>query len=169
MKAREFGVRPDSGSAPATAPSAACELPSKISIKKILVALDFSDRSLSVLNYAITLAGSFQAEIMLLHVFAPVPPDLKVLESVAVDPGFRQQAADELQLWRSRVPPQFVASAELRDGKHAYHEILAAAEQYGADLIVIGRSGHTGLDRVLLGSTVHHVLKHARCPVFVTT
>jgi nucleotide-binding universal stress UspA family protein len=169
MNAKEFGVRPDPGSAPATAPSTACELPSKISIKKILAALDFSDHSTAVLNYAMTLAGSFQAEIMLLHVFAPVPPDLKVLESVAVDPGFRQQAADELAQWRSRVPSGFVASAELRDGKHAYHEILAAAEQHNADLIVIGRSGHTGLERVLLGSNVDHVLKNACCPVFVTT
>jgi nucleotide-binding universal stress UspA family protein len=67
------------------------------------------------------------------------------------------------------VPPGLVASAELRDGKHAYHEILAAAEQHNVDLIVIGRSGHTGLERVLLGSNVHHVLKNARCPVFVTT
>ena len=106
MKAKEFGVRPDSGSAPATAPSAACELPSKISIKKILVALDLSDHSLAVFNYAMTLAGSFQAEILLLHVFPPVAPDLKVLESVAVDPGFRQQAADELAQWHSRVPPR---------------------------------------------------------------
>ena len=119
MNAKEFGVRPDSGPVPATAPSTACELPSKISIKRILVALDFSDRSPTVLNYAMTLAGSFQAEIMLLHVFAPIPPDLKVLESVAVDPGFRQQAADELAQWHSRVPPQLDASAELRDGKHA--------------------------------------------------
>ncbi len=169
MSAKEFVAPPDSGSAPATAPSAASELPSKISIKKILVALDFSDHSPAVFNYAMTLAGLFQAEILLLHVFPPVPPDLKVLDSVAGDPGFRQQAADELTQWRSRVPPQLAASAELRDGKHAYHEILAVAEHHNVDLIVIGRSGHSALERVLLGSTVNHVLKHARCPFFVTT
>jgi nucleotide-binding universal stress UspA family protein len=36
------------------------------------------------------------------------------------------------------------------------------------DLIVIGRPGHSALERVLLGSTANHVLKNARCPVFVT-
>ena len=83
--------------------------------------------------------------------------------------GFRDDAAKQLAQWRRRVPRDLAASALLHDGKRAHREILAAADQHAVDLIVIGRSGHTPLERILLGSTVHHVLKLARCPVLVTT
>ena len=162
MKAKTLAPHANPGSTPV-------ESPAGISIKKILVPLDFSAHSRAVFNYAITLAARFQSEIVLLHVFEPVVPELKVLEGAFAGRGFREEAAKELARWRRRVPRDLAVSAELHDGKHAYHEILAAAEQHNVDLIVIGRSGHTGLERVLVGSTVNRVLKKARCPVFVTT
>jgi nucleotide-binding universal stress UspA family protein len=42
------------------------------------------------------------------------------------------------------------------------------AEEIGADLIVLGARGATGLKRLLLGSTAEEVLRHAHCPVLVT-
>lgn len=47
------------------------------------------------------------------------------------------------------------------------HEILKAAEQFRADLLVVGPRGHTGLGRFLLGSVARNVAKHAACPVLV--
>jgi len=46
-------------------------------------------------------------------------------------------------------------------------EIARAAQDFGADLIVMGTRGQTGLERLLLGSVVRKVLHHAHCSVLV--
>lgn len=45
--------------------------------------------------------------------------------------------------------------------------ILDYAQAHGADLIVMGSHGHTGLRHLLMGSVAEHVLRHAPCPVLV--
>ena len=47
------------------------------------------------------------------------------------------------------------------------HEILAAAEDHGTDLIVTGSRGLGTLERLLLGSVARNVLVHARCSVLI--
>jgi nucleotide-binding universal stress UspA family protein len=53
---------------------------------------------------------------------------------------------------------------EVKDG-HAKDVILDEAEQWGADLIVLGSHGYGGLERFLLGSVSHAVATHAHCSV----
>jgi universal stress protein A len=43
--------------------------------------------------------------------------------------------------------------------------IVDAARAGGADLIVMGTHGRTGVRRLVLGSVAEHVLRHAECPV----
>lgn len=45
--------------------------------------------------------------------------------------------------------------------------IVAYAQEHGADLIVMGSHGHTGLRHLLMGSVAEHVLRHAACPVLI--
>lgn len=47
------------------------------------------------------------------------------------------------------------------------HLVLTMAAQHGADLIVLGTRGNTGLKRLLLGSVARNVLTHAHCSVLV--
>jgi nucleotide-binding universal stress UspA family protein len=47
------------------------------------------------------------------------------------------------------------------------HQILGAAEDLPADLIVVGTAGLTGLEGFVLGSVARNVAKHAGCPVLV--
>lgn len=58
------------------------------------------------------------------------------------------------------------ATTEVREGEPA-REILAAAEDCGAELIVVGSRGLTGLERFFLGSVARNVAKHSRVPVLV--
>jgi nucleotide-binding universal stress UspA family protein len=56
------------------------------------------------------------------------------------------------------------AEGEVREGLPS-DAIVAAAQQWGADLIVMGTRGHTGLEHVLLGSVAERTLHKAPCPV----
>ncbi len=55
---------------------------------------------------------------------------------------------------------------ELREGDPA-GEIVAAAREDGADLVVMGSRGHTGVTRLVLGGVAHSVLTHAPCSVLI--
>jgi nucleotide-binding universal stress UspA family protein len=58
------------------------------------------------------------------------------------------------------------AEADVREGE-AGHEIIESARAFGADLIVTGTRGQTGLERVLLGSIARKVVQRATCSVLV--
>ena len=59
-----------------------------------------------------------------------------------------------------------VATPMLRGGSPA-EQIVAAAEELEADLIVTGTRGHTGLARLVLGSVARNVVHHADCSVLI--
>ncbi|MEK7715145.1 MAG: universal stress protein, partial [candidate division NC10 bacterium] len=46
-----------------------------------------------------------------------------------------------------------------------FEEIVKAAEKEGADMIVMGTHGRSGLNRLLLGSVAERVIRLAPCPV----
>ena len=77
-----------------------------------------------------------------------------------------QQAAEAelgraLAILKLRIPS---AQSSLRSGL-AYEEILAAATEFGAELIVLGTHGRSGLIRALLGSVAEKVVRLAGVPV----
>jgi nucleotide-binding universal stress UspA family protein len=59
------------------------------------------------------------------------------------------------------------AEADRREGDAAT-ELLAAAKEWKADLIVMGTHGRTGLARLVLGSVARNVLHHAPCSVLIS-
>jgi nucleotide-binding universal stress UspA family protein len=62
--------------------------------------------------------------------------------------------------------PGVVVEELLMDGR-ARDEILALAESWPADLIVMGSHGRTGVERIMLGSVAYAVSTHAPCPVVI--
>jgi nucleotide-binding universal stress UspA family protein len=52
------------------------------------------------------------------------------------------------------------------EGKPA-DEVIAAAREWTAELIVLGTHGRSGVARAVLGSTAEAVVRHAPCPVVV--
>jgi nucleotide-binding universal stress UspA family protein len=144
--------------------------------QRILCAIDFSDSSLSGLEWAWSLAEEAGATVSLLHVIEwpwdepPAPPFEKL-------PGtegrklleFRHAAeVSSRQLLESLVPDNLrhrCPSAPLvRHGK-AHREVLAAAAETRADLIVMGVHGRNAVDMTLFGSTTNQVVRRASCPV----
>jgi universal stress protein A len=132
-------------------------------LKKILVPTDFSECAKKALQYAIPLAGQFDAELTLLHVVQPYPP---ALEMPPVDPYMIQDAEQEMKAFRGIVGDAVSAKTVLRTGTPCV-EIVEAAKELGSDLIILSTHGRTGLAHVFLGSTTERVVRHAACPVLI--
>jgi nucleotide-binding universal stress UspA family protein len=136
--------------------------------RTILVPTDFSEHAEAALAYAAGLAGPLDATIHLLHVIALTAtgmPELGVVYSsmdVEAATLAAQRKLDELAArYRDRVAlgPTRV---EIGDARLAIDQV---AELLGADLIVMGTHGRSGLRRMLMGSVAESVVRTAPCPV----
>lgn len=139
--------------------------------QRILVAVDFSEESRNALKCAAELAAQFNASLTLVHVvephFGPPDTDVPALTGEASDAEEYAEAKLELNaLGEQMLGPCRVVETVVRAGL-AFFEITEAAKALGADLIVVGTHGYTGLKRALLGSTAEKVVRHAPCPVLV--
>lgn len=135
-------------------------------LKKILVPVDFSECSNKALDYAVAFAGQLGADLTVLHVIPPyyaVPYGLNQCEEIQAE---LQQAGQEklMQLVCDEVPPPLRAKTFLRTGRPAT-EIIDAARELAADIIIISTHGHTGLKHAFFGSTAEEVVRRAPCPV----
>jgi nucleotide-binding universal stress UspA family protein len=138
-------------------------------IKQILVPVDFSDCSHKALQYGVSFARQFSAEVLLLHVLVtvPPPPQMLVFDIETMHSKYHEDAAKHLSKWRKEAISQASVKAVVREGLAAHQEIVAAAHECNSDLIVIGNHGRSGLSRMLTGSTAERVVRHAPCPVLV--
>lgn len=130
--------------------------------QQVVVAFDFSPLSKAVLARAIGLAS--RAPFHVLH-FVTVME--RATESGGADAVRERLVAQVREALGSEQLAQTVRYfAHVRIGKPS-HEILELAEEVGADLILLGTHGRTGLGRIVLGSTAEHVMREAGCPVLV--
>jgi len=140
---------------------------------KILAATDFSDDSNYALSYAVELAQKFSAEVIVLHVDQPLAPVMVSELNPGLDVSAMNRIAEEQRLAALRELDQ--TTARLREsGLKArgllkvgapFLEIVTTAQAEGADLIVMGTHGRSGLAHVLMGSVAERVVRKAGCPV----
>jgi universal stress protein A len=137
-------------------------------LKKILVPVDFSEASRKALHYAVSFARQFGAELLVLHILEPVPMAADPMGGLsafsAVPTG--ETAARKLAQWRNEIAPNAPVRISVKTGR-ARREIVRTADENNVDLIIIGRHGRTGWERLLPGGTVGRVLRRAPCPALV--
>lgn len=133
--------------------------------RTILHPTDFSGCSTAALEVASTLAREHGARLVCLHV-VPAIEALHSRERVTLeDPDSSRATLEEL---RGRLEGTGLQAVETRLASgEAASEILRTARETGAELIVLGTHGHSGLRRLLLGSVAEEVLQHAGCMVLV--
>ena len=141
----------------------------KIELKRVLAAYDFSDHSELALNYALAFAQGFQSQLHMLHVLPPFALDES---EISWSPLGREnayhKAAHRLQ---KAVPPETHLWCNVQHAVsegQPYREILSYAEKNKIDLICLGAHGAGFGMRTLFGSNVDRVLRQAPCPVLVT-
>jgi len=145
---------------------AARKLPA-VRLKKILAPTDFSAISQAGVRYAQVLADKLAATLALVHVVEPPVYYGGNSEAVLLrdDAAVVAEAEKQLeQIAKQESQSGRPATTFVREGK-PFHEITTLGRERRMDLIVIATRGHTGLKRVLLGSTAERVVRHASCPV----
>lgn len=150
----------------AASPAAA---PSALSIKQIVVPIDFSDCSKKALPYALALAKEHRAAVTLVYVVEPAygAGEYGGIDYAQIEAGMKEGGAKELaQMAVDEVRGPTKIDTVVRVGSPA-REIVDTARNLRADLIVIATHGRTGLKHVLLGSVAEHVVQRAPCPVLV--
>ena len=129
-----------------------------VRLRKILFATDFSPHAERALDYALSLAQEYEAELTLLHVLEEIPPswDLATVTSDVVSRLERPIPAEA----RNRR----TLKSRMRVGR-PYQEIVRYALETETDLVILGVRGRNALDLALFGSTAHRVINQAPCPV----
>ena len=140
-------------------------------IRRILVPVDFSECSRAGVDYALNLASTCDASILLLHavqVLPYIPSERYAAHERAPAPGVLERAArSQMKKFVREIDFRGVRhEAEVRAGRPA-EEICRYSDQKNADLIVTSTHGITGFAHVLIGSTAEHVVRYAYCPVLV--
>lgn len=140
--------------------------------RRILLPVDGSEHSLEAARKLGRLIDAEGAEISLLHAQRPealavgkawIDPETKQYREIRRREAEQVFALAEAQLARRRLTARrrLVVEGDPAD------EILRLADEIGADLIVMGSHGRTGLLRVLMGSVSRKVLDQAKCPVLI--
>jgi nucleotide-binding universal stress UspA family protein len=138
---------------------------------RILVPTDFSAHSEAALGYARALAKQSGSSLELLHVLEdPFMPGTWSAEVYLPDvPTLREQLAADaegrLAGYRENIHKEGIPIVTtIRSGRPA-EIILEHAKAAGADLIVMGTHGRSGLSHLFMGSVAERVIRTATCPV----
>ncbi|MCO5045724.1 MAG: universal stress protein [Verrucomicrobia bacterium] len=140
-------------------------------MKRILVPVDFSPITETVLDTAKTLARALRAEIVLLHVAQPEP------EFITYEPGpesVRQAVAREMtenhrkvQALHRQLETENIPATSLVVQGYIVEKILQEIERLNIDLVVMGSHGRSALYHMLLGSVSEGVLKKSKRPILI--
>jgi nucleotide-binding universal stress UspA family protein len=142
-----------------------------MTIRRILVPIDFSADADVAMQYAIDLARSFGASVDVLHVVEnPLAAGMWSAEAYRVEIAGLQ--INLVRDARERLRKEIARAGALPNGLehdvrvgHPATTIVDYAREKAVDLIVMGTKGRTGVAHVLAGSVAERVVRTAPCPV----
>lgn len=142
-------------------------------LSPVVVGYDFSRSAAAALRRAVTLAARTPSHV--LHVVCVIDPK-EAIPSIPPYNGIDHMYAARVQEALTAEIQHELDKTEVHDCVHffvharignAVPEILGLASEVGAELIIVGSHGMTGIERMLLGSTSERVVREAHCTVEV--
>lgn len=136
---------------------------------RVVVAYDGSQGSQRALMLAIRLASDQEAALLILSIAEHVPQFVGTVGEVDEHVREQQSALRVSQERALRLAAEMGAAhaQTILEVGHAAQLIVAVAEREQADLLVLGRSGHSEVWGRFMGSTADKVTRHATCSVLV--
>ena len=137
--------------------------PTQMLIRRILHPTDLTAISDKALAAAVSIAKQNHAELLLIHA---LPPPTPIYE---IESSFRLEAEEALAMLLKRVTDIGVKAKRvlIKGSAPVSNSIVRCARCFGADLIVMGTCGRTGISRWFVGSHASRVVARAHCPVVV--
>ena len=140
--------------------------------QKILVAIDDSEISVNVIQQAAQLAKALNSEITVVEVMAldPYLADTYVRFGQSNDLIERVRGYVEENLAKAEQKFEelgLTVATQVLEGFSIPQEIIGAAQNLGADLIIMGSHGRTGFKKFILGSVAQKVLGESHVPVLI--
>lgn len=136
--------------------------------RHVAVATDFSECGEAAVEAAVDVAARYGAALTLIHVveipaYAYAGMDTMPINlTTPVSEAAREAMQHALTRAQKRIP---AAQAKLEPTGVSWQRIIAVAQQVGADLLVVGTHGRTGLQHALIGSVAERVVRHSPIPV----
>jgi nucleotide-binding universal stress UspA family protein len=143
---------------------------------KILLATDGSEESENAQQFVAALPLPQGSEIRVISVVSePIlpggpygePPFANWEALAQIHDAEREYATHVLERASAALAREGVRVTTAHPNGHPPHQIIEAAEEFGADLVVLGATGLTGLSEFLIGSVAHSVARHCGRPVAV--
>lgn len=144
-------------------------------LHKILIAIDDSTYSEIAATYGFELARKLSADVALLHV-----NEMPVRTSFGIDPMLNDTSLvmPEMMQIQEETSKNLLARISEAYGSESNiftflkignprDEIIATANEWDADMIILGTHGRTGLDHFISGSVAESVVRKAKCPVLI--
>jgi len=140
---------------------------------RILIPTDLSQHTDKAIRQGFQIAKQFDAEVIVLHVVQnlrdctveyEVDDDLSVEMQKQIMEGANEAVRKQVERLAGKEAAR--GSIDVREGV-PYDEILTAAKERKADLIVISYLGATGLEQYQIGSVARHVMTGAKCSVLL--
>lgn len=138
--------------------------------KRILVATDFSEQAGKAFEAALALAARTKAEVHVIHaqeVALPLFEPYAVVIPADWIGEARRLTQEKLAQAHQAVKAKGLSGTTHLGDVPAAHAVAERARSLGADLVVLGTHGHTGLKHVLLGSVAERTLRLAPCSVLI--
>jgi nucleotide-binding universal stress UspA family protein len=141
--------------------------------RKILVPLDGSALSESVLEHVIAIASGCKVpEVVLIRVRQPLDQTVTIAvdyeTASELDNAYQEEAVSYLEQVATGLKEKgLLANTTVLTGKPA-EEILNYAQNSGVDMIIMSTHGRSGTARWVLGSVADRVIRHSTVPVIIT-
>jgi nucleotide-binding universal stress UspA family protein len=135
---------------------------------RILIAIDDSNTSIRAAKHGLKLSSKLGASCAIVFVIdtAVISEDV-FAEEISLDQltKLKKKANDTLNLIATKFP-EYTFERFMPEGKPS-QGIIKIAEDWEADLIVMGTMGKSGLKRIFMGSTAENTLRHSSVPILV--
>ncbi len=141
-------------------------------IHDIVVPIDFSQHTDSLIEFAKGVAEKFAGQITFLHVAEKIaakttyydvyPPNFVSVDEEILDKSRERMA----ELVRKSQGSLVACQGEVLQGD-VVDMIVDYVTEKKSDLIIIGTHGYRGIQKILLGSVADSVVKRAPCPILI--